>query len=77
MRTLAIKELKKNRRGFYLKTVFDEVIEQYGAKSYQIYSLKTDNDVNILKCVRHFSEEDVTERTVNVEQLAERRKRTR
>ena len=28
LRTLAMKELKENRTGFYLKIVLDEVIEQ-------------------------------------------------
>ena len=51
-----------------MKTVLDEVIEQYGIKSNQIYSLTADNGANMLKCVRLFSEGDVTERTANVEQ---------
>ena len=46
-----MKELKKNHTGFYLKTVLDEVIEQYGIKSNQIYSTTTDNSANMLKCV--------------------------
>ena len=33
LRTLEMKVLKKNHAGFYLKTVFDEVIEQYGIKN--------------------------------------------
>ena len=68
LRTLAIKELKKNQTGFYLKTVLDEVIERYRIKSNQFYNITTDNGANILKCVRLFSEEDVTERTDNAEQ---------
>ena len=68
LRTLAMKELKKNHIGFYLKTVLDEVIEQYGIKSNQIYSITTDYGANTLKCVCLFSEEDVTERTGNAEQ---------
>ena len=67
LRTLAMKELKKNHTSFYLKTVLDEVIEQYGIKSNQIYSITTDNGANMLKCVGLFSEEDVTERTGNAE----------
>ena len=63
-----MKELKKNPTGFYLKTVFDEVIEQYGIKSNQNYCITTDNGANILKCVCRFSEEDVIERTGNAEQ---------
>ena len=63
-----MKELNKNHIGFYLKTVLDEVIEQYGIKSNQIYSITTDNGANMLKCVCLFSEEDVTERTDNAEQ---------
>ena len=61
-----MKELKENHTGFYLKTVLDKVIEQYGIKSNQIYSLTIDNRANILKRVRLFFEEDVTKRTVNV-----------
>ena len=68
IRTLAMKELKENYTGFYLKTVFDEVIEQYGIKSNQIYSFPTDSGANMLKCVLLFSEKNVTERTANVEQ---------
>ena len=68
LRTLAMKELKENHSGFYLKTVLDEVIEQYGIESNQVYSLTTYNSANMLKCVRLFSEGDVTERTANVEQ---------
>ena len=59
LHTLAMKELKKNHTGFYLKTFLDKVIEQYGIKSNQIYSITTDNDANMLKYVRLFSEEDV------------------
>ena len=33
-----------------------------------MYSMTTDNGTNILKCVRLFSEEDITERTGNAEQ---------
>ena len=33
LRTLAMKELKENHTGFYLKTVLDEVTEQYGIKA--------------------------------------------
>ena len=43
-------------------------MEKYGIKSNQIYSITTDNGANMLKCVRLFSEEDVTERTGNAEQ---------
>ena len=68
LRTLAMKKLKKNHTGFYVKIVLDEVIEQYGIKSNQIYSITADVGANMLKCVRLFSEEDVTERTVNTEQ---------
>ena len=66
LRTLAMKELKENHTGFYLKTVFDEIIEQYGIKSNQIYSLTTDNGANMSKCIRLFSEKDVTERAANI-----------
>ena len=45
-----------------------KVIKQYGIKSNQIYSITTDNGVNMLKGVPLFSEEDVTERIGNVEQ---------
>ena len=38
LRPLATKEPKENHSGFHLKTVLDEVIEQYGIKSNQIYS---------------------------------------
>ena len=68
LRILVIKELKKNHTRFYLKTVLYEVIEQYGIKSDQIYSITTDNGANMLKCVRLFSKEDITERTGNAEQ---------
>ena len=68
LRTLAMKELTENHTGFYLKTVLDEVIEQHGIKSNQIYSLTADNGTKMLKCVRLFSEEDVTGKTANVEQ---------
>ena len=68
LRTLAMKELKENHSGFYLKTVIKEVIEQYGIKSNEIYSLTTDNSANMLRCVHLFFEEDVIERTHNVEQ---------
>ena len=39
-----------------------------GIKSNQIYSITTDNGANMLKCVRLFSEEDVTERIGSAEQ---------
>ena len=52
-----------NYTRFYLETVFDEVIEQYGIKSNQIYSITTDNGANMIKCVCLFSEEDVTKKT--------------
>ena len=68
LRTLAMKELKKNHIGFYLKTVLDEVIEQYANKSNQIYSITIDNGAIMLKYVCLFSEEDVTKRTGNAEQ---------
>ena len=58
----------ENHSGFYLKTVLDEIIEQYRIESNQIYSLTADNGANMLKCVRLFSEGDVTEKTANVEQ---------
>ena len=63
LRTLAMKKLKENHTGFSLKTVLDEFIEQYEIKSNQIYSLTTDNGADMLKRVRLFSQEDVTERT--------------
>ena len=66
--TLAMKELTENHPGLHLITVLDEVIKQYEIKSNQIYSLRDDNGANMLKCVRLFSEEDITKRTVNVEQ---------
>ena len=66
--TLAMKKLKKNHTGFYLKIVLDEVIEQCRIKSNQIYTIATENGANIIKCVCLFSEEDVTERTGNAEQ---------
>ena len=71
LRTLVMKELQDNHSGFYLKIALDEVIEQYGIKSNQVYSLTTDNGANMLKCVRLFSEGDVTERTAKFEQPAE------
>ena len=63
-----MKELRENHTSFYLRTVLDEVIEQYGIKSNQIHSLTADNGANMLKCVLLFSEEDVTQKTANVEQ---------
>ena len=63
-----MKELKENHTGVYLKTVLNKVIEQYGIKSHQIYSLTSDNGANMLKCVRPFFEEDIAERAANVEQ---------
>ena len=68
LRTLAMKELKKNRTAFYLKTVLDEIIKQYEIKSNQIYSITTNNGANMLKCVCLFSEEVVIEKTSNAEQ---------
>ena len=62
-----MKELKKNHTGLYLKTVLDEVIEQYGIKSNQIYCITTNNGANMLKYVRLFSE-DVIEKTGNAKQ---------
>ena len=55
IRTLAMKKVKKNQVGFYLKTVYDEVNEQYGIKSNQIYSPTIDKGASMLKCVRLFS----------------------
>ena len=46
LRTLAMKELKKNHTNFYLETVLDEVIEQYGIRSDQIYNIATENGAN-------------------------------
>ena len=48
------KELKKNYSGFYLRTVLDKVIEQYGIKSYQIYSLTTYNGASMLNVYASF-----------------------
>ena len=67
LRTLGIKEQKKNHTDFYLKTALDEVIEQYGIKNDQIYSITTDNGANMINCVRLFSEEEVTERIGNAD----------
>ena len=54
LRTLATKELKGNHSGFYLRTVLDEVIEQYGIKSNQIYSLTAYNGANMLNVYASF-----------------------
>ena len=68
LHTLAMKELKEHHTGFYLKTVLKKSLNNMELRAIKSTASQRITVPNMLKCVRLFSEEDVIERTHNVEQ---------
>lgn len=51
IRTLAVKDLRERHTGFYIKTVINDVLKEYGVTLKQIYTITSDNGTNMIKTV--------------------------
>lgn len=52
VRTLAMRRLKEDHTGINLSKVLKSVLNEYGTNPVMVYSMTTDNESSVVKCVR-------------------------